>query len=325
MVSKPKELIIISGKGGTGKTSIAASFAALAGRVVLADCDVDAADLHLVLSPKIERREEFRSGHAAVIRQSDCAGCGDCVALCRFNAVRRLPRGDQAPKYAIDPLACEGCGVCVRFCPEEAIDFPERTCGEWFVSETRCGPMVHARLGIAAENSGKLVSLVRAQAREVARARGLGLVLIDGAPGIGCPVIASITGTDLALVVTEPTLSGLHDLERVSDLTRHFHVETLICVNKWDLNEDLTSRIETLAHRRGLKLAGRVRYDQAFTDAQIRVQSVVEYAVDGVATDIRQVWSAVLATLKPEAFALTEGAARTGDWDRDKDRGRNNA
>jgi MinD superfamily P-loop ATPase len=185
--------------------------------------------------------------------------------------------------------------------------------------------MVHARLGIAAENSGKLVSLVRAQAREVARVRGLGLVLIDGAPGIGCPVIASITGTDLALVVTEPTLSGLHDLERVSDLTRHFRVETLICVNKWDLNEDLTSQIETLARRRGLKLAGRVRYDQAFTEAQIRVQSVVEYAVDGVATDIRQVWSTVLATLKPQAVALTDRAARTGAWDRDKDRGRNNA
>ena len=301
-----REIVIISGKGGTGKTSIAASFAVLAGNAVMVDCDVDAADLHLVLTPEIKRREEFRSGHEAIIRQADCTGCGECERVCRYDAVRQFNSENESPKYIIEPSACEGCGVCVHFCPEQAIDFPEQTCGEWYVSQTRCGPMVHAKLGIAAENSGKLVSLVRAQAREVAKTRGLDLVLIDGSPGIGCPVIASLTGATLALVVTEPTLSGLHDLERVSDLTRHFRVETLICINKWDINESLTSRIETTARRRGLKLAGRVRYEQTFTEAQIKELSVVEYSEDGAAADIRLVWSAVLETLEQQSTTITE-------------------
>jgi MinD superfamily P-loop ATPase len=300
-----QELVIISGKGGTGKTSVAASFAVLAGNAVLADCDVDAADLHLVLSPKIERREEFRSGHRAVIRPADCNGCGECERLCRFDAVRPLdPKGDP-PEYVVAPTACEGCGVCVQFCPVQAIDFPERICGEWFVSDTRCGPMVHARLGIAAENSGKLVSLVRAQAREIAKARALELVLIDGSPGIGCPVIASITGATLALVVTEPTLSGLHDLERVADVTRHFGVETLVCVNKWDVNADLTAHIESFARRHSIRMAGRVRYDRVVTEAQIKAQAVVEYATNGIATDIRQLWSNTLSMLERRSDAAT--------------------
>jgi len=256
-----RELVIISGKGGTGKTSIAASFAVLAGRAVLADCDVDAADLHLILSPQVKRRNAFRSGHEAVIRQTDCVASGDCERVCRFGAVRRLDSGKESPKYVIDPVACEGCGVCVRFCPEQAIDFPERTCGEWFVSETRCGSMVHARLGIAAENSGKLVSLVRAQAREIAKTQKLDWLLIDGSPGIGCSVIASLTGANLALVVTEPTLSGEHDLERVLQLTKHFGIPAMVCVNKWDLNPSMTERIEHTARARGAAVADRDALD----------------------------------------------------------------
>jgi MinD superfamily P-loop ATPase len=283
------ELVIISGKGGTGKTSIAASFAVLAGRVVLADCDVDAADLHLVLSPQIKHRNVFRSGHEAVIRQADCVACGDCERVCRFDAVRRLDSGEESPKYVIDPVACEGCGVCVRFCPEQAIDFPERTCGEWFISETRCGPMVHARLGIAAENSGRLVSLVRAQARELARMQGLDSVIIDGSPGIGCPVIASATGADLALVVTEPTLSGEHDLERALQLTRHFRIPAVVCVNKWDLNPSMAERIEHTARAHGAAVANRVRYDTAVTSAQIRAQAAVE-CESAAADDVRGLW-----------------------------------
>ena len=307
MENRTKELVIISGKGGTGKTSIVASFATLADNAVLADCDVDAADLHLVLEPRIVRRETFSGGSRARIMPKRCTACGKCAEVCRFEAVScgETGEGQREKEYRIDPIACEGCGVCVWFCPEKAIEFAPAVNGEWFVSETRAGPMVHAKLGIAEENSGKLVSLVREQARETAKTQKRDLVLIDGSPGIGCPVIASITGADLALVVTEPTLSGLHDLERVSDLTGHFRVETLICINKWDINENLTSEIEALARRRGLKLAGKVRYDRAITEAQIRRQSIVEYAADGVTVDVRQLWTNVLETLRSSDVTAT--------------------
>ena len=302
-----KEVVIISGKGGTGKTSIVASFAALADKCVVADADVDAADLHLILDPTIVRREQFSGGSRARIMSGHCTACGKCEEICRFDAITYDGPGNGRVNRTcrIDPIACEGCAVCAYFCAEHAIEFAPVVNGQLFVSETRCGPMVHARLGVAEENSGKLVSLVRERARETAKNRKRDLVLIDGSPGIGCPVIASITGADLALVVTEPTLSGLHDLERVSDLTRHFRVETLICINKWDINEDLTLEIEALARRRGLKLAGRVRYDRAITEAQIRRQSIVEYAADGVTADVRQLWANVAETLRSPNVTAT--------------------
>jgi MinD superfamily P-loop ATPase len=281
-----KELVIISGKGGTGKTSLTASLAVLAGRSVVADCDVDAADLHLILSPRIRQRREFRSGNTAVIREADCTGCGECLSLCRFGAVRRW---DGAAVCAIDPLSCEGCGVCVRFCPAQAIDFPERLCGEWMISDARTGPMVHARLDTAAENSGKLVSTVRREARRIAEEEQLPLILVDGPPGIGCPVIASVTGATQALIVTEPTVSGEHDLERAIALTRHFKIPTAVCVNKWDLNGGMTERIERKAEQAGARLAGRIRYDPSVTAAQMRSQAVVETPAPS-ADDIRRVW-----------------------------------
>ena len=295
-----QELVIISGKGGTGKTSIAASFVALAGRAVIADCDVDAADLHLVLQPEIQRREEFRSGHEARVRVEQCSGCGECARLCRYDAIAFRSEGDGTTTYSVDPLACEGCGVCVRFCPQWAIDFEERVCGEWFVSKTHWGPMIHAKLGIAAENSGKLVSLVRAQARETAKAQDLELVVIDGSPGIGCPVIASITGATAALVVAEPTVSGLHDLERVAEVAHHFSVPTCVCVNKWDINQEMTERIEATARERGLHWAGRVRFDPAVTAAQLAAVPVVEHAANGAASDIREVWNTVSTVLRSQ-------------------------
>ncbi len=285
-----KELVIISGKGGTGKTSVTASFAVLADRPVVADCDVDAADLHLVLSPRIIERHEFRGGHEAVIRREDCIGCGACLADCRFDAVRKNEKDAGNATFVIDPVACEGCGVCVRFCPENAIDFPERRCGEWMISETRCGPMVHARLGVAAENSGKLVSTVRREARRIAEEDHRSLVIVDGPPGIGCPVIASVTGATLVLAVTEPTVSGEHDLERVLSLTRHFNISTAICVNKWDLNPEMTERIEDKARRAGARVVGRIRYDRAVTLAQMRERAVVETEAPCV-EDIRHIWN----------------------------------
>ncbi len=347
-----KELVIISGKGGTGKTSITASFAVLAGDAVVADCDVDAADLALVLEPQTRRREDFVSGHEAVIRQQDCVRCGACATYCRFEAIRQYsgehetaaPGGDHLAckgcdfckrscslrtceimremweacggagqaVFAIDPLACEGCGVCVSVCPVRAIDFVERNCGEWFVSDARCGPLVHARLTPAAENSGKLVSVVRGAARAVAQDAGRELVIIDGAPGIGCPVIASLTGATAALIVTEPTVSGLHDLQRVADVAGHFGVPTWICVNKWDLNAEMAERIEGAARRQGLRIAGRVRYDSSVTAAQVAARTIVEFATDGAASDVRALWQELSAGLKGLAGrpASAEDAAR---------------
>jgi MinD superfamily P-loop ATPase len=280
------ELVIISGKGGTGKTSIAASFAVLSGRAVMADCDVDAADLFLVLAPTVRERHEFISGREARIRKDDCTGCGECLDLCRFDAVKTSGRDGR---LVIDPVACEGCGVCVRNCPEQAIDFPERLCGEWMVSETRCGPMVHARLGIAAENSGKLVTVVRREARRIAELEGRDLVLVDGPPGIGCPVIASLTGASLVLAVAEPTVSGEHDLDRVLALARHFTIPAAVCVNKWDLNPKMAERIEAGAKDKGAQPVGRITYSQDVTAAQMRERAVVELDTP-VASELRAIW-----------------------------------
>jgi MinD superfamily P-loop ATPase len=306
-----KELVVISGKGGTGKTSIVASFAALAQKIALADCDVDAPDLHLVLEPRVLHREQFTAGKRARIRPGHCTACGKCEELCRFEAIFFDGPGNGLVEktFRVDPVACEGCGVCAWFCAESAIEFGPVVSGEWFISETRYGPMVQARLGIAEENTGKLVTTVRANAKRMAEERGLPLVLIDGSPGIGCPVIASVTGASLVLAVTEPTLSGLHDLERVAELTRHFGIATLVCVNKFDLNPEVCMRIENRAREGGLALAGRVRYDRAVTEAQIHGKAVVEYQQEGCAADIRAVWANVQARLGGPVSAAPNGVS----------------
>ncbi|MBN1546355.1 MAG: ATP-binding protein [Syntrophaceae bacterium] len=287
-----KELVVISGKGGTGKTSIVASFASLAEKKVLADCDVDAADLHLVLEPKIIRREKFSGGSRARIMPGHCIACGKCEEICRYDAIfyDGPGNGKVEKTFRVDSIACEGCGVCAYFCAENAIEFAPAVNGEWLVSDTRCGPMVHARLGVAEENSGKLVSLVRSQAKKIAEEQGLDLVIIDGSPGIGCPVIASITGADLVLVVTEPTLSGLHDLERISALTRHFNIPTLVCINKYDLNEGLSSQIEAKSSELNARVVGKVCYDPVVTKAQIMKSSVVEYTGGLISQQIKSLW-----------------------------------
>lgn len=282
-----KEIVIISGKGGTGKTSISASFAVLAHAPVIADCDVDAADLHLVLTPMRTERHVFMSGHEAIIRHDACTACGVCASLCRFDAVVKK---DGSPAiYKIDPTACEGCGVCVHFCPAQAIDFPDRRCGEWMVSETRAGTMVHARLAAAAENSGKLVSTVRREARRIAEEQKRSLIITDGPPGIGCPVIASITGASEVLIVTEPTVSGAHDMERVISLAKHFRIPVSVCVNKWDINERMTESIEEAARAAEARIAGRIRYDRAVTRAQLESKAVVETDAPSAA-DIKGIW-----------------------------------
>ncbi|KPJ53560.1 (4Fe-4S)-binding protein [candidate division TA06 bacterium DG_24] len=284
-----KQVAVVSGKGGTGKTSVIASLASLAKDSVLVDGDVDAADLHLLLEPTIVRREEFRSSRTACIDEGACSACGECREVCRFDAI--------SSDLIVDRFACEGCGVCAHVCPEQAIDLEENVSGEWFVSETRVGPLVHARLGIAEENSGKLVAVIRNEAKTLGRERGLGLVLIDGPPGIGCPVISSITGVDLVLVVAEPTLSGIHDMERIVGLAVHFDIPVIACINRYDINLDMTARIDTLCNREGIRLCGRIPFDQRVTEAMIHRQSVVEYCSDGAASAIEEVWDGVLASL----------------------------
>ena len=294
-----KELVVISGKGGTGKTSIVASFAGLAKNAVFADCDVDAADLHLVLEPKIKQKSNFSGGKRAVIIAEKCSGCRKCRELCRFDAIHLNGEGNDVvdKTFTVDPIACEGCKVCVEFCPVDAIEFYYSINGQWFISDTRFGPMVHAKLGIAEENSGKLVTLIRKEAKRIATEEEKGLIIVDGSPGIGCPVIASITGADLVLIITEPTLSGKHDLDRVADLAASFGIPTLLCINKSDLNQEITAQIAEEADNRRIKLAGKIRYDKAFTMAQILKATVIEYTGGWVSEEIKALWRNVIYAL----------------------------
>jgi MinD superfamily P-loop ATPase len=281
-----KELVVISGKGGTGKTSLVGAFASLAEHKILCDADVDASDLHLLTQPKIEERHDFEGGHTAVIRPDACTRCGLCRELCRWQAV--------SAEFRVDPLDCEGCGVCVYFCPEGAIDFPINRCGEWYISTTRFGPMVHARLGIAEENSGKLVTVVRREASRLAEEKGSALILTDGPPGVGCPVIASIGGAAAVLIVTEPTVSGRHDMVRVAELAAHFRVPALVSVNKWDLNADETRAIEEFALSRGLEVLPRIPFDPLFTKSMVAGQTLIEFDCRSHLVDaVRDLWKAV--------------------------------
>ena len=282
-----KELIVISGKGGTGKTSLTAAFASLTENRVLCDADVDAADLHLLMAPDIKTRADFRGGGVAKIDRDHCGECGLCRELCRFNAIGEA--------YEVDPIRCEGCGVCVDFCPDEAIDFPTKTCGEWFISETRFGPMVHARLGIAEENSGKLVTLVRQEAKRIAVEENLDLIITDGPPGIGCPVIASIGGASAVLIVAEPSVSGVHDMERVTELAAHFNVPAMLCVNKFDLNLDQTRDIEGFGERVGIRVVGQIPFDPIFVESMVRGQTVLEYDnASETGRMVKQIWENIV-------------------------------
>lgn len=286
-----KEIIVISGKGGTGKTSLVACFITLARNAVIADCDVDAADLHLVLKPSLEHAEPFKGGKQASVKEENCARCGICRDVCRFDAVKV---DEDTAIHRIDPISCEGCGVCFHACPADAIEFEETINGEWFISDTRYGPMVHARLGVAQENSGKLVTLVRTQARLIAEKKGLDLILADGSPGIGCPVIASITGADMVVAVTEPTISGEHDLRRVCELASHFDIPVAVCINKYDLNDRVASAIEDWCRNKKLAVAGRIPYDPDFTRAQVAGKSLTEYSDTATARKVESIWNNVL-------------------------------
>jgi MinD superfamily P-loop ATPase len=283
-----KEIVVLSGKGGTGKTSIVASFAALAQSKVLADCDVDAADLHLLLKPKVKEEKEFWSGQVAFIDREKCTECGLCQELCRFEAIK---------DFKVDPLSCEGCSFCYQVCLVDAITMKDSMSGHSFISETKYGYLCHARLGIAQENSGKLVALVRQNAKLIAERENLDYIITDGPPGIGCPVISSLSGASLALLVTEPTLSGIHDLERVIGVCRHFGVPVLVCVNKYDLNEENTYRIESYCGNEGIEVAARIPFDNVMTEAIVQGLPVVEYSNNQVTQQIKELWQIIPAKL----------------------------
>ena len=307
-----KELVVISGKGGTGKTSVVASCASLAEKAVIADCDVDAADLHLVLQPRVVHREDFTAGSKARIKPGHCTACGKCEELCRFDAIYfDGPGNGRVPKtFRVDTIACEGCGVCFDFCAENAIEFEPAVCGQWFISETRCGPMVHARLGIAAENSGKLVTQLRRTARQVGVRQKREIILCDGSPGIGCPVIASLTGASMALFIVEPTASGEHDFLRVAQLTTQLGVPGIMAVNKADLNDMATRNLEALARERGVAVVGRIPYDRAVTEAQIARTTVVEASNGPAAQAIRALWDETRTYLDRSAPAAVGGLVK---------------
>lgn len=290
-----KEIVVISGKGGTGKTSIASSLFALSQNSVAADCDVDAADLFIVLDPEILETTDFYSGKIAVINKSKCTECGLCKELCRFDSI-----SIRSGKHYIDETECEGCKVCVEFCPEKTIDFVDRNCGQWFISNTRFGPFVHAKLGVGAENSGRLVSLVRNEAKKIALKNKADLIIVDGPPGIGCAVIASVTGADAVLIVTEPSLAGFHDLKRVMSLTKHFKIKTAVIINRWDINKEIADDIEKYCGKEGAFVAGRVSYSSDITRAQIMRKTVVELKKGISYNEISSIWERFLNFIKGE-------------------------
>ena len=296
--NRPAELVVISGKGGTGKTSVVASFAALARDTVISDCDVDAADLHLILQPELKESGYFSGGYEAKISQEKCTQCGRCYQECRFDAIRKTEEGGKT-KYAIDPFACEGCGVCNLVCPAAAVDIKDAINGEWYISETRFGHMTHAKLGMAEENSGRLVSLTRDKQALVAAKNNLKKAIVDGSPGTGCPVIASLTGAQYALIVTEPTVSGVHDLERILDVTEYFNIKAGVVVNKADINFRMAERIrEKVQKIDNTSYLGEIPYDSRVTEAQMQQQSIVEYAPNSeVSKRIRELFERVYSEL----------------------------
>lgn len=281
-----KQTVVASGKGGTGKTTIAAAFAALAGRIVVADCDVDAATLHLLLNPKVVSEQEFQGSKLAAIDKDRCTKCRLCEEACRYDAIRDLE---------VDAILCEGCGVCAHICPVGAIDLRERVSGHAYISNTRYGPMSHARLGTAEANSGKLVALVRQNARLLAEKERLDTILIDGPPGIGCPLIASLTGVDLAVMVAEPTLSGRHDLERVMAVATHFKVRQVVIINMHDINRLNTESTVKFCQRNGIRVIGMIPFDPAVIRAMVAGEPVVEYSPRCPASrEIRKAWHEIL-------------------------------
>jgi MinD superfamily P-loop ATPase len=301
-MAQVKQLVILSGKGGTGKTSVAAALAHLAAsgdhpvRAVLADADVDAANLELVLDPSRLGAHDFIGGGVAIVDPAKCEGCGVCIEVCRFDAISEASPEAKTPN--VDPIACDGCAACVYQCPTGAIRMESQTAGQWFRSDSRYGPLFHAALRPAQENSGKLVTMVKQQARLLALDEGYELIVVDGPPGIGCPVISAAAGADLTLIVAEPTAAGVHDMERVLQVTRHFGVPALVCVNKADLYPQGSAQIEAYCHAHGIEVIGHIPFDVSVTEAMARGEPITAYRPKArVSSAMAQVWQQVAARL----------------------------
>jgi MinD superfamily P-loop ATPase len=282
-----KEITVLSGKGGTGKTSLTASFAVLTQNSVLTDCDVDAPDLHMLVKPEVLETQEFKASRVAVIDEETCIQCEKCEENCRFGAIE---------KHVVDPILCEGCGVCAYICPVAAVELEKRVSGVAFISKTKYGPMSHALLNPGEENSGKLVALVRQNAKKVAEKENCEPIINDGPPGIGCPVIASLGGVDMGLIVAEPTMSGIHDMERALGLLNHFKIHSLVCVNKYDINEENTARIVEFCESKGVYVVGKIPFDPIVTEAMVAGKPIVEYAPKiKVSQAIEELWERIFA------------------------------
>ena len=290
-----RQITVLSGKGGTGKTTIAASFAVLAKKAVVADCDVDAPDLHMLLHPEIIETQEFKGSKLAVVDEAKCIKCGLCREKCRFNAVTE--------NFTIDSLSCEGCGVCAIVCPTNAITLTERVSGHAYISKTKYGFMAHAMLSPSESNSGKLVTLVRQNAKILVERENCNFIIIDGPPGIGCPVIASVTGVDAGLVVTEPTMSGIHDLKRALQLLKHFNVQPFVCVNTYDINKDNAEKIESFCKENGIDVIGKIPFNPIVTEAMVNGKTIIEYSPrSAVAKEIEGIWEKLSTLISEKSF-----------------------
>jgi len=290
-----RQITVLSGKGGTGKTTIAASFAVLAKKAVVADCDVDAPDLHMLLHPEIIETQEFKGSKLAVVDEAKCIKCGLCREKCRFNAVTE--------NFTIDSLSCEGCGVCAIVCPTNAITLTERVSGHAYISKTKYGFMAHAMLSPSESNSGKLVTLVRQNAKILVERENCNFIIIDGPPGIGCPVIASVTGVDAGLVVTEPTMSGIHDLKRALQLLEHFNVQPFVCVNTYDINKDNAEKIEGFCKENGIDVVGKIPFNPIVTEAMVNGKTIIEYSPrSAVAKEVESIWEKLSTLISEKSF-----------------------
>jgi len=285
-----KEIVIISGKGGTGKTSITASFAYLGKKdVIVADCDVDASDMHLLMQPKENEATDFYSGVLAVIDHNKCIKCGKCAEVCRFDAIPIIDK-----KYKIDPLSCEGCGYCARICPTDAISMDMQNVGHWMISEIKTGTkMVHAKLGIGADNSGKLVAKVKNEAKALAEKEGKQIIIVDGSPGIGCPVVSSLSGASYVVLVTEPSVSGIHDLKRVYELVKKFGIKAGCIINKADINKAKSSEIHKFLQRENIELIAEIPYNENFTKAMTMGKTIVEFDNGKIKQIIEKSWEKI--------------------------------
>jgi MinD superfamily P-loop ATPase len=290
-----KQLVILSGKGGTGKTSVAAAMAHLSTekphsvKVVLADADVDAANLELVMVPRVLNRTGFWGGQLVEIDEYTCTGCGVCEQVCRFEAIF-----EKDGTYGVDPIACEGCATCLFACPNESVSVVDRIAGEWFHSETSYGPLFHAALFPGQENSGKLVTTIKQHAKLQALDNGFDLVIVDGPPGIGCPVISASSGADLALIVAEPSVAGVHDMRRILGTTEHFNLQAVVCINKSDLYAEGTTEIEAYCRKQDIPVVGLIPFDVNVTDAMVHGEPVTAYEPNGAASQaLREIWDQV--------------------------------